>query len=178
MINNLSRPRTMSQRLTLVGAILLVTVIAFGLAMGARQIRTESLPLSWEEVTAFEYDPYLIGYLFQGIVVPVVLIYLFSTTRVFRRIVSGKVERRDSLKLFAALALIQLFVLAFDLWRVVSGGEPGSAVLGLLVKGLPEQPNADGDRRDHDNGHKNQTGSVHRIPSQHAGSTPSDCTTA
>ena len=133
MINYLSRPRTISQRLALVGAIVLVTLVAFGLAFWARQARPEIPPLSWEEVTAFEYDPYLIGYLFQGIVVPVVLIYLFSTTKLFRRISGGEAGRRDSPKLFLALALIQLLVLTFDLWRVVSGGEPGAAVLGLLV---------------------------------------------
>lgn len=133
MISKLSRPRSVSHQLALAVAIIVVTVVALGLAWQARQAWPDVPPLSLAELTAFEYNPYLIGYIFQGIVVPAVLIYLYSTTRLFRRVVSGDNAPGDALKLFGGLALIQLLVLAFDLWRFLVGGEPPTAVLGLLV---------------------------------------------
>jgi LytS/YehU family sensor histidine kinase len=128
-----ARTRPISRQAALIAAAVLVTALALALAFYARWRAPHLSSLSWQDLTGFEFNAYIIGYLFQGIVLPAVLIYLLSTTQLFRRYVGDKKQPRDGLRLFLALALIQVVVQSFDLWRVLAGGEPGPLVLGLLV---------------------------------------------
>jgi len=133
MINTLSRPKSSSRRAVLILAAVAVTLAFLGLALWVRLIAPEAIPLTWDDLTAFEINPYVFGYLFQSVIVPALLIYLLSATALFRRAVSGEARAGDAPKLFGALALIQVLVQTYDLARMLGGGEPGPAVLGLLV---------------------------------------------
>lgn len=135
MINDLSRPKPRSRRLTLVAAMALVTLAAFALAWQARHRVPDFPPLRLEELTDFGFDPYMIGYLFQSLVIPLALIYLISNTKVFRRAVVGEAVPGDSLKLFGLLVLIQALVIGYELGRPLfwGGAEPAPATVGLLV---------------------------------------------
>lgn len=134
MISNLSHPISKRRRLVLVGTLLLVSIVALALALWSRWAGPESRPLSLDEFTGFEFNPYVFGYFFQSYVIAALLIYLFTTTRLVRRILSRDVPvRGDRLKLFGGLVLVQLLVVAFDLGRFLVGGEPFTAVPGLLV---------------------------------------------
>ena len=133
MINTLSRPKSAPRRAVLVLTAIAVTLAFCGWALWVRLTAPEAIPLTWEALTDFEFNPYVFGYLFQSVIVPALFIYLLSTTALFHRAVSGKARPHDGLKLFALLALIQVVVQAYDLARALGGGEPGPAVLGLLV---------------------------------------------
>jgi LytS/YehU family sensor histidine kinase len=116
-------------------AVVVVTVAALLLAWLARQRLVPLPPLSLEELTDFAFDPYMLGYIFQAIAVPAALLYLFSNAAAFRRAIGGPPAEGFSWPLFGLLALIQFFVLVYDLGRplVLGGGEPAPATVGLLV---------------------------------------------
>jgi hypothetical protein len=84
MFERMSRPKSVSRRLALAGVAILVTLVALGLAWRARTVTPDIPPLFREELAAFEYDPWLIGYLFQGIVIPALLIRLLGAKCPFR----------------------------------------------------------------------------------------------
>lgn len=87
--------------------LLLITLIAIALALYVRSL-SKLPPLTLGELTAFEFDPYAVGLAVQELAVPIVLIYLFSATSLFRRIINNETIQGDRLKLFGALVLIQL----------------------------------------------------------------------
>lgn len=90
------------------GVILLfTTLIAVALALYIRSL-SKLPPLTLAELTAFEFDPYAVGLAVQELAVPIVLIYLFSATSLFRRIINNESTEGDRLNLFGALVLIQL----------------------------------------------------------------------
>jgi LytS/YehU family sensor histidine kinase len=127
----LSEPTSRYRWIALIGAAALVTLAAFALALYARQLVPGLPPLTPAELPGFDFHPYWVGLLVQIIVVPVALIYLFSKTRLFLRVISGQVASRDTLKLFAVLAAIQLLAHVYDLWLTRLIGEP--SLLNLLV---------------------------------------------
>ena len=90
MIDNLARPKPSSRRAVLILTAVAVTLAFLGLALWVRLIAPEAIPLTWDDLTAFEINPYVFGYLFQSVVVPALLIYLLSATPLFRRAVSGQ----------------------------------------------------------------------------------------
>ena len=99
--------------------MILATVAAFALALYARRV-SEYPPLSLAGLTAFEFDPYSVGFVLQELALPVVLIYVLSTTPLFRRIIGGEAvpqisRERDTLKLFGGLAVIQILSLGYSL---------------------------------------------------------------
>ena len=104
-------PVSRHHRLALVGAAILATAAAVALALYARQLVPDLPPLTLADLTSFEFHPYWVGLFVQIIVVPVVLIYLFSNTRLFLRVISNQVTSRDTFKLLAVLAAIQLLPL-------------------------------------------------------------------
>jgi signal transduction histidine kinase len=129
-----AQPGSLFQRLVYAGAAVLATCAVLALALYVRLEVADLPPVSLKEFTAFGFDPYLVGYLFEGVVVPAALIYLLSTTAPFRRVAAGQPQPSDALRLFVGLSIIQLLTLAFDLARFLSGrGEPLQAALGLLV---------------------------------------------
>lgn len=127
----LSEPASRYRWTALLGAAALVTAAAFALALYARQLTPDLAPLSLAELPGSEFHPYWVGLFVQIIVVPVALVYLFSNTRLFLRVISDQVASRDTLKLFAVLAIIQLLAHVYDLWLTRLIGEP--PLLNLLV---------------------------------------------
>lgn len=128
---SLSEPASRYRWIAPISAAALVTLAALALALCARQVVPDLPPLTWAELPGLEFHPYWVGLLVQIIVVPVALIYLFSKTRLFLRLISGQVVSRDTLKLFAVLAAIQLLAHVYDLWLTRLIGEP--SLLNLLV---------------------------------------------
>ena len=127
----LSEPPSRYRRMTLIGAAILATAAALALALYARQLVPDVPPLLLAELTSFEFHPYWVGLFVQIIVFPVALIYLFSNTRLFLRVISKQITSRDTLKLWAVLAAIQLLSQVYDLWLTRLIGEP--PLLNLLV---------------------------------------------
>lgn len=117
-------------RLVLVGA---ATLGALALAWLARQRWPAGHP--FDELTKLAFDPYMLGYVFQSIVVPAALLYLFSNSRAFRRALAGPPEAGFSWPLLGLLVLIQLLVVVYDLGRplVLGPSEPVQASIGLLI---------------------------------------------
>jgi LytS/YehU family sensor histidine kinase len=129
--SELSEPSARYHRGGLIGAAALVTLATLALALYARQLVPDLPPLTLAELPGFDFHPYWVGLLVQIIVVPVALIYLFSKTQLFLRVISGQVASRDTLKLLAVLAAIQLLAHVYDLWLTRLIGEP--SLLNLLV---------------------------------------------
>jgi hypothetical protein len=85
MIGSRVRPESVPQKMVLMAGALLATLAVLTVAWFARQRPVDLPPLTLDELTQFAFGPYLPGYIFQGIVVPAALLYLFSSTNVFRR---------------------------------------------------------------------------------------------
>ncbi len=122
-------------RVKRVVAACLATVAAFALAFYSRSQFPWLPPLSLNALTDFGFDPYMVGYLFQGVVVQAALVFLASNTGVVRRVLTGEDRPGDDHKLFVLFALLQLLVLVFDLVRpyLLGPGEPVQVIVGLLV---------------------------------------------
>jgi LytS/YehU family sensor histidine kinase len=98
-----------------VGVVLLVTLITLGAAWRFGQMLPEPLDAR-AELRRFEFNPYWVGIIVQRTVVPAILIYVYSTIPLFRRVISGKSRHRDKLKLFVGLAVVQLLTHTYELW--------------------------------------------------------------
>ncbi len=108
----------------------MISLAAFALAVYVRQF-SEQPPLLPLDLTAFEFGPYAIGFAVQELAFPVVLIYIFSTTALFKRIINGETIPRDTLKLFGVLAVIQLFTLSYYL--LLSSLADDQVTFGVLI---------------------------------------------
>lgn len=112
-------------------------------------------PFPWNELGDLSIlPPYSVGLAAQEIVVPLVLLYLFSRTALFRRVIIHHTEAQDDLRLFGMLALFQglsfLYYLRFApinddwvttgaFWVLVAGflgGWPMGLAIGLLTAPL------------------------------------------
>lgn len=114
-----------------VSAIVLITVGAFAWAFYVRR-RLPSAPLSLDDLARVRFaNPYAAGVLIQSLVVPAALIFLFTGTPLFRRVVADQPGPRVDLKLFGALALIQLLAINYELGFFFPN--PDRITLGLLV---------------------------------------------
>lgn len=76
-----------------------------------RKFELEPIPLN--SLTSFGFDVYEIGLAFQGLVIPLTIIFLISGSSLFRRAVSGNLSSRDRLKLFLLFSLIQILFFAY-----------------------------------------------------------------
>jgi signal transduction histidine kinase len=113
-----------------VGMTVLLTLAALAAALYARHYwRYEPLPV--RELARFRVYPHFVGFSAQLFIVPTALIYLFSRTPIFRRIVGGGATTRDVLKLFGALVLLQLVSLNYELGLFIQS--PDYVTLGLLI---------------------------------------------
>ncbi len=110
--------------------IFVITLITFALGVYVRRISEQS-PLLPGDLISFEFDPYAIGFAVQELVVPVVLIYIFSATALFRRFINDETAPRDTLKLFGVLAMIQLLTLSYYL--VLSSLADDQVTFGVLI---------------------------------------------
>ncbi len=86
-----------------------------------RKFELEPFPLN--SLTSFGFDVYEIGLAFQGLVIPLTIIFLISGSSLFRRAVSGKLSSRDRFWLFLVFALIQIlfFAYGYGLYRLDIG---------------------------------------------------------
>jgi len=131
----LSKLKEVPRQLALAGLAILVTWAAIALALYARRISPELPPLSLTDLMRLEVNPYVIGLVVEGIVVPLALVYLLSNARFFRRVVSGETIPHDRTRLFAGLVLIQLLTLCYYLGFFVLIGEPTPPPLLLVIAG-------------------------------------------
>ncbi|MFQ5479628.1 MAG: sensor histidine kinase [Candidatus Binatia bacterium] len=128
--STLPHRKPVSRWMTLAGTVALATLAALVLALFARRV-LEYPSLSLDSLTRFDFDLYVVGSTVQELIIPVALIYLFSSTALFRRVVSGETTPRDLLKLFGVLAIIQL--LAFSYYLGLAVFADIETTLGLLI---------------------------------------------
>ena len=89
------------------------------------------------EITAewsiLSFDPYPMGLLFQSIVIPLALLYIFSTTGFFKEIVSHDIPLSAESKLLVILISIQLVTQGYQLWLAHFFGEPSIWFTPLVI---------------------------------------------
>jgi hypothetical protein len=94
-----THPKPTFYRISRLGAIFVVTLAAFALALHVR--RTSGYPpMPVPSLSDFAFDAYEFGVVFQEIMIPLALIALFSGTDGFRRIVSGESTPRYRFQIF------------------------------------------------------------------------------
>ncbi|WP_420643551.1 sensor histidine kinase [Candidatus Leptofilum sp.] len=109
---------------------------------------TNNVPFSFENWVDFDlFNPYFLGFALQEILIPLALVYGFSRTALFRRIVSETAVPPDEWRLMGALLGIQLLVflirlglarttddqVTFDLLIVLVAGLLGGWRAGLVA---------------------------------------------
>lgn len=104
-------------------------------------LRSEDLPFSLAalgDASLFDFfDPYVVGFAVQELLLPLVLLYLFSRTLLFRRIVTDTAVRQDEYRLLIVLSLIQLLVFLYRYTLVeVMGDQVTLGVFVVIVAGL------------------------------------------
>ncbi|HYF62060.1 MAG TPA: histidine kinase [Herpetosiphonaceae bacterium] len=107
-----------------------LALAGFGLALFARRLAGLPAP-RLDELNGAAFDLYIFGFAAQTTLLPLALIYLFSATPWFKRLVNGQASRRDRRRTFAALALIQLLALNYDWGMTFRTGE--QVTLGLVT---------------------------------------------
>jgi LytS/YehU family sensor histidine kinase len=101
---------------TRTNALLGTTVAAVTVLVWALFVRSSSIgePFSFADWTDFEmFNPYFVGFALQEILLPLALIYGFSRTALFRRIVTQTEAKHDEWWLLGALLGMQLLVFLF-----------------------------------------------------------------
>jgi LytS/YehU family sensor histidine kinase len=104
-------------------------------------LRSEDLPFSLADLgdaSLFDFfDPYVVGFAVQELLLPLMLLYLFSRLSLFRRVVTDTAVRPDEYRLPAVLGLIQLLVFAYRYALVeVMGDQVTLGVFVVIVAGL------------------------------------------
>lgn len=110
--------------------ITLTTLLTFLWALFVRA--SYQTVTSWQSLKLFGFNPYFFGVAAQEIIIPLGLIYFFSRTPLFRRVVvSRSVAADDFLPLLGALLLIQglAFLYRFGLISLINE----QATLGFLL---------------------------------------------
>ncbi len=107
--------------------LVLVTLAAGVVSVYARQVMQRP-PFPASDLR-FEFDPFALGISIQRLIVPLVLLYLLSGARPFRRIVSGEVRPHDRLRLAGMLVLVELLTLIYE----AGLSSPDRTVLGAFV---------------------------------------------
>jgi LytS/YehU family sensor histidine kinase len=126
---------TQKSKLPIIARIILIlifTLAAVGLALLSHQGQLPKVNL----IPDIEFAPYRIGLAMQEVAIPVALIYLFSSTRLFQRTVNNEATLRDSFMLWGVLSLIHFLypnhvfglykfgqdVTTFGLLIIITGG--------------------------------------------------------
>ncbi len=120
-------PQRTRGRIVEVGLLALVTLAAGMVSVYARQVMQRP-PFPASELR-FEFNPFALGISIQRLIVPLVLIYLLSGSRVFRRYVGGEVRPHDRLRLAGMLVLIELVTLVYE----ASLSSPDRTVSGAFI---------------------------------------------
>lgn len=112
-------------------AIGVATVLAFGLA-GVLHLVLKYPPLSPQWLKACTVNPYDVGYAVQSLFVPVILIYAFSRTDFFRKLISDPPSHQETRKLGSWLAAIQTIAVVYFVGiEFLTGGH--GTVLGYVL---------------------------------------------
>jgi hypothetical protein len=98
-----------------ISALLLLTLASLKWALFMRHF-LRLPPFSLGDLDQLQFDPFGSGIAMQTVAMPLALLYLFSSTSLFRRTVTGETRSHDKLKLFGALLSIQLVALSFNFW--------------------------------------------------------------
>lgn len=112
--NSVSHRQSIQASLQLAGAAVVVTLLAFVWAWCEHQAVPERLSPP-EGLDGLNFAPYWVGQLVRLAIVPVALLYLYSGTSLFRRMLGGKAHADDGAKFFAGLLLIQLLTFGYNL---------------------------------------------------------------
>ncbi|MCB8963080.1 MAG: histidine kinase [Ardenticatenales bacterium] len=128
-----------SPRLRRQGSILIATLLML-LLLSFLRWNFDLQPLEASLLAEnFDFEPYLFGVAFQELLVPIVLLFLFSRTPLFRRLVtSEKREPADTLKLILALIVLQLLfgLYRFGFTRFLDGSQVSFGFFFVIVAGL------------------------------------------
>ncbi len=125
-------------RIVDIGILVLVTLAAGVATFYARAVMDRP-PFPASELR-FEFNPFALGISILRLIVPLVLVYLLSGTRTFRRHVSGEGRPHDRLWLAGMLVLAELLSLVYEYGlyppdRTVSGAFV--MIVGGLLGGWP-----------------------------------------
>ena len=122
---------TRDRIIRIVGAILVTVAAVIWILYGRQRLPSFAQPLPYLDLSRFEFNPYFVGVQFTSIITPLALIYLFSRTPIFRKIVTGEPVEHCFVKLFGWLVLIQFLALSYELGLFFPN--PDKQTLGLLV---------------------------------------------
>jgi len=102
--------------------MLIISVLQLLYTLDLRR-RFELEPIPLNSLTSFGFDIYEIGLAFQGLVIPLTIIFLISGSSLFRRAVAGELSPKDRLWLFLLFSLIQIlfFAYGYGLYRLDIG---------------------------------------------------------
>lgn len=118
-------------------ALTLVVVIGLALLLIAlghlahESGEPEPGPPQLAELTRYFFNSYFIGYLVQAKAIPVILIYFFSQTQLFWRVLNRETVPGDKLRLLFVLGGIQCLTISYEFGMAHFGNDPAS--FGLLV---------------------------------------------
>ena len=125
----MKRLRTVPRPVILGSVIVLTTLLVLVWAMPQRDPGLP--PLTSYDLTSIQVNPFGFGVMLQSLITPVLLLYLLGQTAICRRYISAEPVTRFSVKLFAALTLIQLIALTYEVGQFFLNTERVS--LGLVV---------------------------------------------
>jgi len=114
-----------------IGVILLVTVAAWEWAQLSRHL-SGGAPFVWKDIPNFDIiHPVGLAVSIQALFAPFLLIYLFSRTVLFRKIVNGESDSRSTMRLVGSLTLLQIIAFGYSMWFVVHPLD--QATFGFLI---------------------------------------------
>ena len=95
--------------------LVLATLVVTALAWYGRYLVPPVSPFQPAALILFIRNPYWLGYSLQTSLIPIVFLYFFSHSRLFRRIVSGETLPDDRLSLIGTLVAFQLLTLGLEI---------------------------------------------------------------
>ncbi len=127
-------------------SVIVLTLLMVALTWYGHRQTPPSPSYRLSDLTLFMRDPYWLGQSLQTTLVPLALLYIFSHTRLFQRIVSQEMLSQDRIDLTGILTLIQLLALGSEIafmhsenWGQPMGiilRAPGYALFIPIVGGL------------------------------------------
>ncbi len=105
-----------------VSFIVIISIIQLIYTLNLRK-SYELEPIQLNSLTQFGFDIYEIGLAFQGLVIPLTIVFLISGSGLFRRAVAGMLTCRDKFLLFLVFSAIQIlfFAYGYGLYRLDLG---------------------------------------------------------
>ncbi len=117
---SLESPRRIAQA----GAAIMILLGMFLLALNRRRIDPTLAAILPDALTDFDLDPYWVGLILQVTIFPMALIYLFSQTQIFQRVVDRQLLPYDEYRFLGGLLGIQTLTHAYEWWLYRMFHEP------------------------------------------------------